>query len=201
MCTDVQASLVLFWWQKKLITFKCKVDKSHYKQVLSSTFFIIKNMVLTFTVKVIKDQGQIQCGVLGGLSPSVFLSKSVDNLTINNKVKVKPLSCWKQKWLVFATSIEPGQPAHLNSLTRFYTVGWLTSRSHLDIPKMKMDSAKNRRWIILFQKFSRLRVKRVLFLIEIHTWLIAHGILSKDVPIIVFHSENLKVIYAHDFHM
>ena len=38
-------------------------------------------------------------------------------------------------WLVFATRIEPGQPAHSCSLTRLYNVGWPTSCFHLDNPK------------------------------------------------------------------
>ena len=69
------------------------------------------------------------------------------------------LSCWYGKWLDFATSLEPGQPAHLCSLTRLYTAGWPTSGFHLDIPKMIMDSSQNRRHIIPFKKFSRLRVQ------------------------------------------
>ena len=58
-----------------------------------------------------------------------------------------------QKWLAFANSIEPGQPAHLWCLTRLYTVGWLTSSSHLDVP-----NNDNGQWINPFIKFSRLRV-------------------------------------------
>ena len=42
----------------------------------------------------------------------------------------------------FATSIEPGQSAHPCSLTKFYTIGWPTLNSHLDIPKMILDSSK-----------------------------------------------------------
>ena len=33
------------------------------------------------------------------------------------------LSCQNRKWLVFATSLEPGQSAHLCSLSRLYTFG------------------------------------------------------------------------------
>ena len=44
------------------------------------------------------------------------------------------------------------------SLTRFYTVGWPTLNSHRGI-------SKNVRWIILFKKFSRLRVN-VVFIME-----------------------------------
>ena len=44
------------------------------------------------------------------------------------------------------------------SLTRLYTVGWPTLSFHLDIPKIIMDSSKNRGWIIPFMKFSRVRV-------------------------------------------
>ena len=40
---------------------------------------------------------------------------------------------------------------YLCSLILFiYTVGWPSSSSHLDFPKIIMDSAKNWRWIILF---------------------------------------------------
>ena len=37
--------------------------------------------------------------------------------------------------LAFATSIEPGQPAHAFSLTMLYTSDWPTSSFHLDIPE------------------------------------------------------------------
>ena len=50
---------------------------------------------------------------------------------------------------------------HPCSLTSLYTVGWPTSSSYLDIPKMKMDSAKNGRWIFPFKKFGRLGTFRV----------------------------------------
>ena len=65
-------------------------------------------------------------------------------------LKHLPLSCQNRKWIVFATRIERGQPAHLCSLTRLYTIGWPTLSSHLNIPKMIMDSSKNIRWIIPF---------------------------------------------------
>ena len=35
-------------------------------------------------------------------------------------------SCWNWKWLALATSIEPGQLAHLCSLTQLYTFGMPT---------------------------------------------------------------------------
>ena len=63
-----------------------------------------------------------------------------------------------QKWLVLATSIEQGQPAYLRSLTRIYTIGCPSSNSNFISLKMIMDSSKNARWIIPFQKFGRLRV-------------------------------------------
>ena len=44
------------------------------------------------------------------------------------------LSYWNLKWLAFTISLEPGQPAHLCSLTRRYAVGWPTSRFELNIP-------------------------------------------------------------------
>ena len=64
----------------------------------------------------------------------------------------------KQTWLVFATSIEPGQPAH-------HAV-WPSSillADHLQVLilislNMIMDRSKNGRWIIPFKKFSRLKV-------------------------------------------
>ena len=39
------------------------------------------------------------------------------------------------KVISLCASTEPGQPAHLCSLTRLYAVGWPTSSSYLDIPK------------------------------------------------------------------
>ena len=44
-------------------------------------------------------------------------SIDLDFVTIAQN-KVPALSCWNQKWLTFATSIEPGQHVHLWSLTR-----------------------------------------------------------------------------------
>ena len=41
-------------------------------------------------------------------------------------------------------------------------------QSHLDIPKMIMDSAKNVRWIIPFKKFGMVRVKNVSNMNVIH---------------------------------
>ena len=69
------------------------------------------------------------------------------------------LNLLEAKGFVFATSIEPGQLAHLCNLTRHYTVGWPSSSSHLDILKNGNESSKNRRWIIHYKEFSRLRVK------------------------------------------
>ena len=60
--------------------------------------------------------------------------------------------------VISLTSVEPGQPAHLSSLTRLYTVGWLTSISHIDIPKMILECSKKGRLIIPFKEFSKLRV-------------------------------------------
>ena len=70
-----------------------------------------------------------------------------------------PLSSCTQKWLGFATSIEPGQNEHTCSLTRLYTIYWPTSSSYLDIPKKEIWKSKYWSWIIPFKKFSRLRVK------------------------------------------
>ena len=68
------------------------------------------------------------------------------------------LSCKHWKWLAFATSIEPDQSAHLCSLTRLYTVGWLTSSFHLDIPKN--DNGQFQKYIVdyPFMKFGMVRV-------------------------------------------
>ena len=47
----------------------------------------------------------------------------------------------QQKWFAFAASMEPGQPAHLYSLTRLYTVGLDQLQSpHLDIMYLKNDN-------------------------------------------------------------
>ena len=56
--------------------------------------------------------------------------------------------------IVFVIGIEPGQPGHPCSLTRLFTDGRPTLCSHLDIPKMKMDSSRNRRWNIPSKKFG-----------------------------------------------
>ena len=46
------------------------------------------------------------------------------------------LNVLEPKLITFATSIEPDQPAHLCSLTRPYTVGWLTLNSNVGNPKI-----------------------------------------------------------------
>ena len=56
--------------------------------------------------------------------------------------------------IVFATSIEPGQPAHLVWLAWLWTVAWPTEVFILISLKMIMDSSKNVGWIT----FSRLRI-------------------------------------------
>ena len=68
--------------------------------------------------------------------------------------------------IVFATSIEPGQPAYLCSLTWLYTVGaYLELQVLILIPlKMIMDSSKNGMWIIPFKKFSRLRLNSIVMI-------------------------------------
>ena len=72
--------------------------------------------------------------------------------------------------LTFATSIEPGQPAYLCSLTGLYTVDRPTPSIHLDFPKSDNGQChkskglylytlipffaltpRNERWIILFK--------------------------------------------------
>ena len=62
----------------------------------------------------------------------------------------------------FATSIEPGQPEHLCSMTRLYTVGCPTSSMYLDTPKIDnglFKKMKDGLWISPLIKFSRLRVR------------------------------------------
>ena len=65
--------------------------------------------------------------------------------------------------LIFATSIESGQPAHHYSLTRHYTVGWPTASYCHDI--LKIDNGQFQKWkdrTGLFKKFSRLGLKPIL---------------------------------------
>ena len=70
---------------------------------------------------------------------------------------LNPLFSWNWKWSAFATSIEPGHPAHPCSLTRLYTVGWPISSSNLDVPKSykvpKMEGG-----LFQIRNFSVLRV-------------------------------------------
>ena len=62
---------------------------------------------------------------------------------------VKPLSCVNRKWLSLPpVSIEPGQTP--------------ISISHLNTPKMIVESSKNIRWIIPFKKFGIIRAKNLL---------------------------------------
>ena len=56
-----------------------------------------------------------------------------------------------------------------------HSVGWPKSSTHLDFPKMIMDSAKNVRWIIPFKKFGRLMVERL-----IHVYILEKRV--KQVP-------------------
>ena len=66
--------------------------------------------------------------------------------------KVEPLPCWNRKQLVFATSIEPGQPVCPCSLTRLFTVDLPAWKFSPWYPiKWKLDSAKNGWWIISFK--------------------------------------------------
>ena len=60
---------------------------------------------------------------------STFLALSIISF---KDIKIKT-------WRWSANIIEPGQTAHLHSLTRLYTVGWPTSRSHFDILKTEND--------------------------------------------------------------
>ena len=94
------------------------------------------------------------------------------------------------EWLAFDTSIEPGQPIHPCSLTRFYAAGWPTSSSHLDIPKNDNGHSKNGKWIIQIKKFRRwskiynllpfpkisLILEIILTCINIISWCTVHGI-------------------------
>ena len=63
--------------------------------------------------------------------------------------------------LLSVISICSGQRAHSCSLTRLYTVGWPTSNSRLDFPKIENGQFQNSKWIIPFKIFSRLRVKNL----------------------------------------
>ena len=47
---------------------------------------------------------------------------------------------------------------HQYKLIRLYTVGWPTTSSYLDIPKMIMDRSKYVWWIIPFKNFDMVRV-------------------------------------------
>ena len=49
---------------------------------------------------------------------------------------------WTTSDTAFANSIEQDQHVNLYCLIRLYTVGWRTSSSHLDIPKMIIDCSK-----------------------------------------------------------
>ena len=56
---------------------------------------------------------------------------------------------WTEMWLVFATSIELGQAAHLYSLTRLSAVGWPTYNFQIQIiisSKFTIDCSNNGRW-------------------------------------------------------
>ena len=76
--------------------------------------------------------------------------------------------CWNKKSLDYATSIEPDQTAQMCRLAWLYTVGWPTSSSHLDIPKMIIDSSKSGRWTSPFQKFSRSPFNIIMYIF--HVW-------------------------------
>ena len=65
----------------------------------------------------------------------------------------------KQRRYAFAINIEPFQDTHPCNLNWFFTADWPKPNSHLDIPKRLMDSSKNGRWVTLFKKFIRLRIK------------------------------------------
>ena len=65
---------------------------------------------------------------------------------------INPYPIRKWKWLVFATSIEPGQPVYPCNLIRLYTVGWQTLSFHLNIPKYNNGQLQNGRWVIPFKK-------------------------------------------------
>ena len=73
----------------------------------------------------------------------VFLCASLETTNKVNKITVylvyltlKLLELKVIGLLAFATSIEPGQPAHPCILTRLYTVGCQISNIFLDIPEI-----------------------------------------------------------------
>ena len=76
------------------------------------------------------------------------------------KESLLTLTLLEPKVISLNTSVKPGQPAHPCSLTRLYAVGSPTSSSHLDSPKIIMDSSKNGCRTSPFNKFCRLRVNK-----------------------------------------
>ena len=60
-----------------------------------------------------------------------------------NKIKIDMFSLnpsgTKMDLIAFATNIVPGQCADSCSMNRFYTVGWLISKPHSDIPTLIMS--------------------------------------------------------------
>ena len=77
----------------------------------------------------------------------------------------------KTKWLVFATSTEPGQPADPHSLTRLYTAGWPTWSVLSWYPsKGNGESQKMEVVLLNFSKFSRSSVYMNVFKLSQETF-------------------------------
>ena len=79
------------------------------------------------------------------------------------------LSNWTRKWLVYANSTEPGQPEQVIRTVWLGSIMLAGQLQVLNIPKKwqkSMDSSKNGRWTRPFKKFSKLRVKIVMPILD-----------------------------------
>ena len=67
-----------------------------------------------------------------------------------------------------SVSIEPGQPPHLCSLTRLYTVSSPISSSHLDIPKK--DNGQFQKWKVDYsiKEFQQVKDLKILFALTLY---------------------------------
>ena len=81
------------------------------------------------------------------------VSNFIDNLN-----DINPYPALPKKWLAFATSIEPGQTAHIAVWSGFILLADQLLYLILISQRIIMDSSKNERWTSPFKKFSRLRV-------------------------------------------
>ena len=85
----------------------------------------------------------------------------------------------------FATSVAPGQPAHLSCLTILYPVGWPTSYAHFDIPKIYNRLLQ--KWANLFKDFSRLRVNNNYGNCNLGTSFVMHLLLTLNLLNAIIH--------------